>query len=147
MIEILSGAALSLNGSAMQNTLFGMFVFENGKLLQNFPNRPFSHLFPTLLSLSLSFSLSVSLHPPLPLPSCLCTSHLSHPVVLCYQFRGRNRLPPCSCNQFVSDHQVSLWKCQCWENTWYSQNEIMGHHKFCREALSVSLMLREISTR
>lgn len=137
MIEILSGTALSLNGSAMQNTFIGVFVFENGKLLQNFAHCPFSHSFyPIPLFL---------LHPPPPL--CLCTSDLSHPVVLCYQFRGRNRLSPRSRNQFESAHQVSLWKCQCLENTWYSQNEIMGHHKFYREALSVSLMFREISTR
>lgn len=136
VIEILSGTALSPSGSAMQNTFIAVFVFENVKLLQNFAHRPFSHsLFPIPLFLSPSLSL------------CLCTSHLSHPVVLCYQFRGRNRLSPRSRNQFVSAHQVSLWKCQCWENTWYSQNEIMGHHKFHREALSVSLMFREISTR
>lgn len=116
-------------------TLFiGMFVFENGKLLQNFAHRPFSHSF---FSPSHYFSLCL----------CLWTSHFPHPVVLCYQFRGRNRLSPRSRNQFVSAHQVSLWKCQCWKHTWYSQNEIMGHHKFCGEALSVSLMFREISTR
>lgn len=123
MIEIPSGAALSVNGSAMQNTFIGIFVLENGKLLQN---SVYCHV---LHILFLSISLS------------LCTSHLSHPVVLCYQGRGgRNRLSPRSCNQFVSAHQVSLWKCQCWKNTWHSQNEIMDHNKFCRVALSVSLM-------
>lgn len=135
LIEILSGKALSLNGSAMQNTFLGMFVFGNGKLLQNFAHVLSPALFPIPLD-----SLSLFL--------CLCTSDHSIPVVLlCYQCRGRNRLSPCTRNQFVSAHQVSRWKCQCWVHTWYSRNEIMGHHKFCRELLSVSLMFRVISTR
>lgn len=91
-----------------------------------------------ILHIVLRLSLSISL----PLYLSLWTSDHSPPVVPRYQFRGRNRLCPRSRNQFVSAHQVSPWKCQCWENTWYSQNEIMGHHKFCGEALSVSLMFR-----
>lgn len=95
MIEILSGTALSLTGSAIQNIFIGMFVFENGKLLQNFAHRPSSLYVP---------------HPIifLSLPLCLCTPERSPPVVLCHQFRGRNRLSPRSHNQFVSAHQVSL---------------------------------------
>lgn len=73
MIEILSGTALSLNGSAMQNTFIGMFVFENGKLLQtflslssNFPAHYFSRsplahfvfIQPTFLTLSV-FAISL----------------------------------------------------------------------------------------
>lgn len=53
MIEILSGTALSLNRSAMQNTFIGIFVFENGKLLQIVLS-PTSYF---------SLSLSLSVHP------------------------------------------------------------------------------------
>lgn len=57
VIEILSSTALSVNGSAMQNTFIGIFVFENGKLLQNSANCPVSHL------LFLSVLLSLCIHP------------------------------------------------------------------------------------
>lgn len=60
---------------------------------------------------------------------------------------GRNRLSLRFRNQFVSAHQVLLWKWQSWGNTWNSQNEIMADNKFCREVLSVSVMFRRISAR
>ena len=91
MIEILSRTALSLNGSAMQNTFQWHVCLRKWEFVPYFAHIPLYHPIHLFLSLSLSLALSLALSD--------CKSHLSLPVVLCYQFRGGNRLSPCSHNQ------------------------------------------------
>lgn len=89
-------ASPSLNASAMQKLSLAYLSLKIGSCCKTL------HIVLSPTSLPYYFSVRVCVY-----VCVMCVrSTFSHPVVLCHQFRGRNRLSPCSHNQFVSAQQL-----------------------------------------